>query len=243
MPVATSPYMEQILQRIGLSKPESLVYLHLLEKEYQEASAVAKGTEMNRSQVYGVLNALLEMGLVSFVTRNNVRYYRAANPRTLLDFVKDKEAAVKEILPQLLSMNKTAEENVTVEVFQGTAGGIAVLKDILRTGKDYLVWGEDGSFERVLPEYAPQFIRQLREKGMKERILARQGTIIHTTPGSKVRYLPREYQMPTITIIYGDKIANAIFEKPYYIIVIKSRGLVQSYQSFFEVLWKASSIK
>ena len=46
--------------------------------------------------------------------------------------------------------------------------------------------------------------------------------------------------MPTITTIYGNKVAIAIFTEPYYCILINSKDLANSYRSSFELLWQIS---
>ncbi len=230
--------MEKELQNIGLSEQESRVYLQLLKKKYQEASKIAKETKINRSVVYSVIRSLIDKGLVSYVIRNNVKYFIAANPKTLLDFLKDKEKILENILPKLSQIKEEEKGEVIVEMYQGIKGGISVLKDIIRTGKDYVVLGEDGTFEKVVPEYSKQFVRQLNEKRIRERILAKEDISLVTSKKSEVRYLPKEFQIPTVTTIYGNKVAIAIFTKPYYIILIKSKDLADSYKSFFNILWK-----
>ncbi|MBU1245806.1 MAG: helix-turn-helix domain-containing protein [Nanoarchaeota archaeon] len=230
--------MENQLQEIGLTEQESKVYLQLLKEKYQEASKISKLTKINRSVTYSVLNSLIQKGLTSYVIRNNIKYFIAADPKTLIDFLKDKEKILQNILPKLSNIIPTEKENISVELYQGTKGGITVLKDIIRTGKDYVVLGEDGTFNQFI--YAKQFLRQLKEKKIKERILAKEGTKILKTKKSEVRYLPKEFQIPTITTIYGNKIAIAIFTEPFYTILIKSKDLADSYRSFFEILWKIS---
>jgi sugar-specific transcriptional regulator TrmB len=230
--------MEKELQEIGLSEQEADVYLQLLKEKYQEASKIAKETHINRSVVYSILKSLISKGLASYVIRNNVKYFIAAEPKTLSDFLKDKEKTLQKILPRLEQIKPEVKEEVVVEVYQGTKGGITVLKDIIRTGKDCVVLGEDGTFEKM--EYAKQFVRQLREKNIKERILAKEGVKILTTKNSEVRYLSKEFQIPTITTVYGNKVALAVFTKPYYCILIKSKDLADSYRSFFEILWRIS---
>jgi hypothetical protein len=54
--------------------------------------------------------------------------------------------------------------------------------------------------------------------------------------------LPKDIKLPSISVIYGDKVAFAIFQKPYYAIVIESKDLAQSYQSLFEYLWKIAKV-
>jgi len=127
---------------------------------------------------------------------------------------------------------------ISVEVFQGIKGGLTILKDIIREGKDYVVLGEDGTFQSISKTLVEQYIRDLNKKKIKERILAKEGTKIMKGKYSKIRYLPKEFNLPTITTIYGNKVAIAIFQKPYYVVLIKSKDLANTYKAFFETLWK-----
>ena len=116
--------MENQLQEIGLTEQESKVYLQLLKEKYQEASKISKLTKINRSVTYSVLNSLIQKGLTSYVIRNNIKYFIAADPKTLIDFLKDKEKILQNILPKLSNIIPTEKENISVELYQGTKGGI-----------------------------------------------------------------------------------------------------------------------
>jgi sugar-specific transcriptional regulator TrmB len=228
------------LTNIGLTQQESIVYLSLLKQREQQASILAKKTKINRSVIYSILSNLIEKGLTSHVIKNNIKYFSATSPERLLEFLKDKEKTLSNLLPKLKKIKENKPDKVSVELYQGRQGGISILKDIIKTGKDYLVLGEDGTFEKRFPVYIKQYIRQLKEKKIKERILAKENVKIKTTKNSRVKYLPKEFQMPTITTIYGDKVAIAIFTEPFYTILIRSKDLTKSYKSFFEILWKVA---
>ena len=88
---------------------------------------------------------------------------------------------------------------------------------------------------------AEQYTRQINEKKIKERIIISKGVKLEELgKNTEVKYLPKEFNMPSIATIYSDKIAFAIFEKPYYVILIKSKTLAKTYKSIFEVLWKTA---
>lgn len=231
--------MKEKLIGIGLSSGEAEVYLQLLKQKNQTANNISKETKINRSVVYSILDGLVDKGLISFVLINNIKHFSACNPNYLKDFLKDRENILKEILPNLKAISPSEKREFGTEIYQGVKGGIVVLKDIIREGKDYVSFGDDGTLQNIAETIIEQYIRQLREKKIKERILTTEGSrIIGNTKLTKVRYLPREVKFPTITAIYGDKIAIAIFDKPYYIILIKSKILAYSYKTLFEFLWK-----
>lgn len=232
--------MEKELQEIGLTEQEAKVYLQLLKQKYKEASKIAKETKINRSVAYSILESLTDKGLVSHIIKNNIKCFKAADPKTLMDFLKDKEKTLQNILPKLSDIKAEEKEAVTVELYQGIKGSIAVLKDIIRTKKDYVAFGDEGIFQEILRgTIAKQYVRQLNEINIKERLITREGTkLVGSTKFTEIKYLPKEFRFPTITAIYGDKVAIAIFDKPYYVILIKSKTLAFAYQTLFEGLWK-----
>lgn len=230
--------MQEDLIKIGLTEQEAKIYLELLKQKYSLASEISSITKINRSVTYTILNSLESKGLCSHVIRNNRKYFAAANPKTLIDFLKDKEQILSDLMPKLENLQEKEKEKVTVELYQGITGGITVLKDIIRTEQDYLALGVDGRFQKEFPAYLKQFIRQLKEKNIHERILAKEGSEIIKHSNSTIKYLPKELQFPTITTIYENKIAIAIFTKPFYCILIKSKELADNYRTFFEILWK-----
>lgn len=229
--------MKDDLIRIGLNEQEALVYLQLLKEKNQTASDIAIETKTNRSVVYSILEKLIEKGLVNFVLINGVKRFSTRGANALSEFVAMKERTLRELLPKLRSLNQESAEKTEVEVFQGINGSFAVMKDIINTGENYLAFGEDSSFQNIFGTLAEQYIRQLKEKKICERLLVPKGNKVLASRYSKVRYLPETIKLPAITAIYGDKVAIAIFQKPYYAIVIKSKDLAESYKSLFEYLW------
>jgi len=230
--------MKSELMQIGLSEQEAEVYLYLLKEKHQNAARIAKETNINRSVTYHILESLIQQGVVSYVLVNGVKRFSATKPESLIDIVKAKADTLKKILPQLKSMNPEVSTDSNVEVFQGVQGGLAVMKDIIKTGKDYVAFGEDKSFHEVMGTLAEQYVRQLKDLKIKERILVPAGQNVILGKYSELRYLPKDLKLPAITAIYGDKVAIAIFQKPYYSIVIESKDLAATYRSLFELLWK-----
>ena len=47
--------------------------------------------------------------------------------------------------------DETKKEETKVEIYRGKEGLKAVLKDIIREKKDYIAFGEEGRFQKVLP--------------------------------------------------------------------------------------------
>ncbi|MBI4017121.1 MAG: hypothetical protein HY363_05525 [Candidatus Aenigmarchaeota archaeon] len=230
--------MKSELMTIGLSEQEAEVYLYLLKQKEQSAAKIAGETNINRSVVYHILESLIKKGLISHVLINGVKRFSATKPEALIEFIKEKENVLKKILPNLKSLKPEVSAEANVEVYQGVQGELAVMKDIIRTGKEYIAFGENKSFQEVMGTLAEQYVRQLKEHKIKERLLMPEGQKALLSPYSEARYLPKGIKLPAITAIYDDKVAIAIFQKPHYAIVIRSKDLALTYRSLFELLWK-----
>ncbi len=226
------------LEEYGLTGKESMIYTILLEYEELNASQIAKYTKINRSVVYSHLESLIDKGLVSYFVKNNVKYFKAANPESLIQYLKEKQEKLQSIIPRLKEVKKNKQEEVKVELYRGTEGWITILKDIIRHKEEVFILGYQGEPEEILPAYTQQYIKQINKEKIREKILSVRGAKISIGRYSEVKYLPREFEIPSTTVIYGDKIVIAIYTKPYFAIVVKSRDVAESYKRFFELLWK-----
>ncbi|MFH1212000.1 MAG: helix-turn-helix domain-containing protein [Candidatus Woesearchaeota archaeon] len=233
--------MKEKLIEIGLSNHEAEVYLYLLKSDRTTATKIAKDLKINRTVIYSVVDKLIEKGMANFILIDGKRHFSTTNPKFLQDYLTDKQNTLSEIMPILESVKKNKNETFSCEVYEGLKGGIAVMKDILRYGKDYVSFGDEGQLESVSGTVLEQYLRQLDEKDIKERILSKKGVSFKLArKKTEIRFLSKEFSFPTSTTIYGDKVAIAIFEGQYHIILIHSESLAKTYKSMFEVLWKTA---
>ena len=229
-----------ILEQIGLQKDEVKIYLILLKYTGITATKVASETNIYRTNVYRLLDSLISKGLVSYVLRNNVKYFSAASPQKLLEDHEKKHEELRKIVPELEKMSNLQNEDLKVRVFKGKEGLIAVIKYVTREEKDYVVFGEEGKLQEILPFYIDQLIRDILKLKIHERVLSKESkrNQIKLTSNSQIRYLPDKLFSPTMTVVFGDNVAIFFWEEPYYATLIKSRPMAQSYKNYFEGLWE-----
>src|SRR3989344_2562392 len=118
-----------ILEKIGLTEGEIKVYLALLKLGETTAGPIVDESRVTRSKIYDILERLKQKGMVSYITKESTKYFCAAKPSTLLDYlsnkeqeiIKDKES-ISEIIPQLESQYKKKLENKVAEVYLGING-------------------------------------------------------------------------------------------------------------------------
>jgi sugar-specific transcriptional regulator TrmB len=229
---------EKVLEKMGFSPNEIKVYLVLNDHGSSKAGSVAKLAGMDRSSCYNAIKSLQEKGLVSYVLIGKVKWFQATGPRRLLEWVKEQESDVQEILPELEKRHKAVKVKGQVRLFRGIKGVRAVFQDIIRTGLDNCVFGNESQLEEKMPDYQPQFVRQLKEKSIFVRELVREGRGTPTSNPKATRYVPKAIVSPVVTNIYGDKIALIIWTDIPEAIIIENSAAAKAYRNYFEFMWE-----
>jgi sugar-specific transcriptional regulator TrmB len=235
-----------VLMKAGLTANESEVYLALLKKGQSLAGELAAETTISRPHVYDSLNKLIEKGLASYVIKDNKKYFKAANPKELIKFLEEekdkidsKQKEIESFLPTLLKLQKTRMPKTTVEVYEGKEGLKTALLDIINVGEDFVAFGATHRFEKVLPVFSKIFVKKREKKNIRARILVVEGENPIKTHLNEYRWIPKEYSLPSTTIIYGNNTAILLYSDEPFGIIIKNKEIAESYRHYFELQWKA----
>lgn len=231
----------EILRKLGLEEQEVKVYLVLLRVGSVTASAVSKETNIDRATCYRYLDSLISKGIVSYVIKNNIKYFQAAHPERLLKDLKEKQIEYKKLLPELVDLSNLPKEETSVEIYKGKEGLKTVLRMILRERKDHLVLGDEGDYAKLLPIFFAQFIKQCEIDKIHEKVLTSQKTYKEMKKFdheySQTKALPSEFSFPTTTLIFEGKIILFNWVEPYNAIVISNKDMARAYENYFEMLW------
>ena len=129
---------KEILVEYGLSKREAEVYYILLGINEALASEISEKAKESRTNTYDTLNSLIKKGLVSYVIKNNKKYFMATNPRKLLDWIdfkkeelEKKKKEMEKLIPYLAKLRLPKEKKVNVEVYEGKEGIRTMLKETI----------------------------------------------------------------------------------------------------------------
>lgn len=230
--------VEKTLEKIGLSQNEIKVYLVLNDHGSTKAGKISKLAKIDRSSAYNALKLLQEKGFVSYVSIGEVKWFQAVGPQRILEYLKEQEEDVLSILPNLQERHKRKKIEGQVRLFKGVKGVKSVFLDIIRTGKDNYLFGSEGQFSDRMPDFAYQFDRMKKEKGIKTQLIIRKGRKETDNKFSEHRYLPGVSESPAVTNIYGDKIAIIVWTDEPEAIVIENAAAAKAYKSYFDFMWK-----
>ena len=84
----------KILEQIGLAESEIKVYFALMKLGSASTGPIIDEAKINHSNVYSILNKLIDKGLVSYIIKNNVKYFLASDPKNLIDLLNTKEKQI-----------------------------------------------------------------------------------------------------------------------------------------------------
>lgn len=231
---------EAVLEKLGLDRKEVKVYLALLQIGESSVLEVSRKAKLGRTHTYEILDSLIAKGLVSFVTENRSKKFRAAEPVKIMHQLKEKEAAFMEVLPRLNKMSQLKKnKEPSVEVFRGTKGMKAMVSEIFEMKKDYCILSADLR-NTNLQFFLAHFVKSLEKENIHERVLTKKSFNSPKSKNSTMRFLPENYPFLATIIIYGDMVGTIVWSEPFLAIRIKSKELADTYRSCFEIMWAVS---
>ncbi len=230
--------LDEVLRDAGLTRNEVKVYLSLLKIGSSTAGKIARLANLSRTSTYEALRSLIEKGLVSYVIKENKKWFSPTNPKRILDYIKEKESKLQEILPRLIGMYKTPIERSQVNVYYGLKGVKSVLLDIANRADENRVLDAEVKFTERMPYFSAKFKSEIERKKVKIKHIARKGVDVHPTATTEVRYLDLKTESPVAINIYDDKIAIIIWSDVPMAVVIENELAAKAYREYFDILWK-----
>ncbi|MBU2561630.1 MAG: hypothetical protein KKD17_04985 [Nanoarchaeota archaeon] len=244
----------EILEQIGLSKNEIKIYFTLLELEQSTATPIVKKSGIPNSKVYPTIDKLIRRGLVSYVIKNNVKYFQASDPKNLIEFLNNKEkliaqqkGEIEKLIPEIERKRKLAKEKQEATIYESIDGVKAAFNNILNTipqGQEYYVFtlGEELGRED-LRRFFRDYHKKRIEKKIKVNLIANEKireifSKYHKYKGMIIRY--SKQNLPTGIFIYEDCVMTVVWQGEPTAFVIKSKNNADRYRDFFKEIWKTA---
>lgn len=244
--------MQKELRQLGLDKIEAKIYLACLELGPATPTQIAKRAEMKRPTVYLYLDRLTKLGLISKTIKNKKKLIIAEEPERLKFLVekhKEKTKQEEEILEKLIPLLKATSAKVPivpkVSFYEEKEGIWSVLYDILKEKKDFKWIGSFYSLFETISE--PRFYKEFTMERLK------QGTSVYGITDRKTlklkryswragkfriyRFIERDIKLPTMLILYGDKIALFSLGKNPSGTIIESAEIISMLNYMFDFMW------
>ncbi len=250
--------MEKILLNLGFSPSESRVYLHLLEKGCSYANKISSETKVNRTNVYEALDRLISKGVISFITRNKVKWFEAKSSDYLRTLIKEKEEEFqedkKQVFDYLNKLKKLGPDSKSLEanVFVGRKGLRMIFEDMLETKKPISLLGASKvPFKIFFGPYFELWHKRRIENNISQRSIfpervknnllefKRKLKKINKKTLIEYKFIDDKFMSPAATFIYGDKSVSIQWSKEPIAIKIKNKEIAKSHLNYFNMLWNS----
>ncbi len=243
----------ETLSKIGLTKGESNVYITLLKLGNTSTGQLIRDSNVSRSKVYDVLERLKQKGLVTEVTKRNIRFFEATNPKRILDYlnyqkedIEKKIEESKQIVSDLNKLRNLQLEKQEAKIYSGIEGIKTVYNEILDEldkGEEYLAFGlgKDDLLTKEASLFIKKFHLKRQDKKVNARIILNEDTKENISEFKKLKYYKFKFtktKFPTNIAIWNESVLTLVWSKSPIAFVIKSKQVSDRYKKHFEYLWK-----
>lgn len=255
--------IKTLLTEYGLDSKEIKVYTVLVQKKELNAYVLARLAGMHRSTVYSVLDRLIFKGFVNRIEKDGRTFYAALEVGQTITKIKDKEAILQELIPEIEKIHESRISNVRVLESRESQKqfNFNLFNQISKSKVKelYIISGGPTSFissKANNEDLSSKLLLKSLLKEMKKRKLHKtfeyRGIWNEKFKGSDVirpfltvgqnRFLK---SLPTLatTVIFGEYVAylftmNGIPQ----VIEIQNKLIAEENKAYFAYLWKQSGI-
>lgn len=240
---------EKFLEDIGLTKGEIKVYLTLLRLGETTTGKIIEKAQISGGKVYQILDKLIQKGLTSYITKEKTRYFTAASPKRILDYLQEKEKDLKnkeqellKELPTFLALEKTTKKEYETKMFKGLKGIETAIYEALSE-----LMPEDevlaiGVIEKE-KKYNLMWIRWNKERSKKKisaKLIFSNKNTEYYNVCKKMKFMEIRILkgiVPSAIDVMGDRILITTYEKEPLCLSIRNSEIAQSFTTFFYNLW------
>lgn len=243
------------LIKLGFNKNEAKVYLSLVKFGKADANQLIKETNFHKNIVYDNLEKLIDKGLVTFIIEEYRKVFRAAPPNMLIQLFEEEEkelTARKKLAETLAEDIRKAVRKVPVKqtavIYRGIRGIKAYHEEVLREGKDYVLFGAPKESVNIVGEHFwKNFELKRIEKKIHNRMIfnpsLRDFGQSLKNKYTAIRYFERDFEPITQTDVHKDNVAIIVWSDPPVLFIIQDKLVANSYRAFFERMWKQARPK
>lgn len=242
-----------VLESFGLDPEEAMVYLTMIRMGNTTVLEISRRTEIKRGTVYHIINRLIGKNLVKTLVLGKKNYYVAENPKKMSAILDERKRELEEIIPFLKEQYRLREDTPNIYFYEGREGVERIYEEILKleNKKEVLWFGcQQDLFEEFYDVYKTLEDRDIEESSAGIRLLMNPTRMDREYAKSvnddedtykivKARVLPKDLLfVNTNNIIFENKLVIFSVKKDYFVVIIESMDVANTYRALFETAWR-----
>lgn len=244
-----------VLNEIGLSERESLVYTTCLQMGKQTVSVISRLTNIRRATVYDVLDKLIKKGIAHRVEGVGTTYFEVLDGYELLRYVEAEKIQniynsnlkierLKGVLTDLEELSSFSPSKPMVKYYEGERGLQEAYEDTLTSSEDIRAYANIEEMHKGLPHFFPDYYSRRCEAGLFIHTISPDNKIsIERSKFDKkemreIRFIDSNvFEFTPEINIYDHKVLFASW-KEKMAVIIESEEIADFQKKIFDVLYE-----
>lgn len=239
--------IQDTLKSMGLEEKEASTYLALLELGEGTILEISRKSGIKRPTTYVVLRALEEKGFVSRVLKGKKTLYSPQHPRKLVTEAELRLKELQEVVPQLESLVQKGSSKPRVLIYEGKDKLDQAYDEMFITKGEVLFIGNISLSKEGFPKSFRKFEYKSTSMEFRVREIAVDDPVGRSYakevsgPYHEVRFLPPDFKpFENDMGVYGNRVLISSLKREYFVVVIESEEIAQSFRTMFELMWQAA---
>lgn len=244
--------LEEKLKILDLNEKEAKIYRAILQAKKATVIDLAMATGTKRTTVYHCLDSLTEKSLINRIVKDSHKYYYAEDPEeSLKALMKEKEEALKKLIPDLKSIFGTQPFQPEIRIYRNIAGIRKILNDVVETKESVARYylSEANLEDMAGADFVDDFVKRRIASGVKSLSLrsfkykpAREEKSTHAQQLREVRFIPENIMIKPYVCVYDDKVAMISTKEEKFGFIIQSHEFAEAQKEIFDLLWSTVAI-
>ncbi len=237
-----------VLTNLGLTDKEAKVYLSLTELGTAVVSDIARKAGINRVTTYDILEKLKQRGMVSYYTKQKIKYFSSIKPENLLEEFEKRTNDLRGVMPKFKTL--TGEiRHPRVRYFEGLEGIKTIYADTLTSKTEILNYSNSYEIRKKWVNYDQEYVEKRTKKQIYLRGICpkdKDGELVQSQDKKyyrEMRLIPSaQFDFTNEINIYDDKVAIISFKDELIGMIIESIEIANSQRAIFNMCWQFANI-
>lgn len=235
-----------ILEKIGLSESESLVYLASLSLGANTILNIAKEAGLPRTTVYTIIESLKKKGLIFIEEKGFKKLYTPQNPEQLETMLEIRKQEFQKMLPEFSALYNLSGHDSLIQYYEGIEAVKTVYDKLIRDigrHEDYLVIADQAAWYNQDPKFFQGFMERRAKLPIKIRMLlqdtplAREHKKFQKNWNLHIKLLPKGTSLNTDLVITPQHVMVQQFNPPVMALLINNQSIINLHKEMFEIMW------
>ena len=242
-------HIQKVIEQFGYKPKEARAYLTVLYKGECTIADIADETTIPRTSVKVIVDALHKDGLLNYYVKKRYKYWTAESPEKLLARLREREMALRSVLPDLNALRHQSGAKPIVKIYSGTEEIKLIFEDMIATKHNILAISPWEDWIKMLGEnFVNDFTEQRASHFLRIKLLVGRSANSSNLKSHdekvqrETRFIPERIKISSATFVYSNKTAIISLNKKLpTAVLIEDPDVAHTMTVFFDELWEISS--